>query len=615
MEDAFLNRIQKIILKHLEDENLNVETLAFEIGLSRSQLLRKVKGINGKSVNQFIREIRLREAAKLIRKDEFTAAEIAYKVGFSSPSYFNKCFHDYFGLTPGDYKEQSEEEIKKIVEKTNSANIIFIKKPKVLFSVIILLIVLLLTSFFINTNSLHKNKLQISIAVLYFDDMSSGGDTQWFCDGITDEISTYLSKLHNLKVISRTSVKQYRDSDIEISKIAKELDVSYIVEGSVKKQDDVIRIVVRLINSYDQTIWTQEYDENVANVLKIQREVSKQIAEQLKLAISPKEEEIFNKKSTDNLRAYELYLRGRFYWHQRTKNDLERSIYYYNGALELDSTYALAYAGLADSYFIMAWWRWYPENEGYNKGKKYAEKALSMDNNISEAHATLGGIAMNQEWNWENAKKEFKLAISLNPNNATAHQYYAELLDVLGKYKESGEELDIALSLNPHSVVMHFEKSWKYFHEGAYDKALAENQKVKELNESFQGYIWFCFTIYVFQNKHREAIDELKKIVKLNDLTEKYTFNIEEVYQDYGIEGVYRELIRSELKAKDKYSTKRLADYHAFLGENQKALSYLEELYETRNKDILGIKRGIYLRELNSEPRFLAILKKMGLEE
>ncbi len=149
MDKAFLNKIQQIILEHLEDENLNVERLAFEIGLSRSQLFRKLKATNGKSVNQFIREIRLIEAAKLIRKDEFTASEIAYRVGFSSPSYFNKCFHDYFGLTPGNYKEQSEEEIKKIVEKANSADIIFFKKPKVLFSVIMLLIVLLLTSFFV----------------------------------------------------------------------------------------------------------------------------------------------------------------------------------------------------------------------------------------------------------------------------------------------------------------------------------------------------------------------------------------------------------------------------------------------------------------------------------
>jgi len=615
MDTSFINKVKLTILEHIEDEKFGVADLASEVGFSKSQIGRKIRASTGKSANQFIRETRLQEAAKLIRKNEFTASEIAYRVGFSSPSYFNKCFHDHFGITPGDFGEESEEEIKDIQDKTNTTDNNSFKKPKIFFSVILFLIALLLTSYFINKTFMPKNKLQNSIAVLYFDDMSSSGDTQWFCDGITDEIYTNLSKFKNLKVISRTSTKSYMNSDKAIPEIARELNVSYLVEGSVKKYDNMFRITVKLINSFDEPVWSQEYDEKIENVLKIQREVSKLIAEQLQVTISPEEEKIFIEAPTDNLKAYENYLKGRFYWGQRTKEDLEQSIYYFNKALELDSTYALAYAGLADAYFIMAWWRWYPKNEGYHKGKEFALKALSVNYNLSEAHATLGGIAMWQDWNWELAEKELKLAISLSPNNATVHQYYSELLNVLGKHKESRVELDLALSLDPHSIILHNVSASRYVRDGNYDKALAENQKIRELNKHFKGNRWIIFGIYMAQNKNRKAIDELKKIVQLNHLNEKYSFNIEEVYQDYGIEGIYKEFILSELKMPDADTPGNLAGYYVFLGEYQNALKYLEILFETRNRSLLGKINNPYYKDLRSEPRFQAIIKKMGLED
>ena len=421
MDKAFLNKVQQIISKHLEDENLNVETLAIEIGLSRSQLLRKVKGINGKSVNQFIREIRLQAAAKLIRKNEFTASEIAYKVGFSSPSYFNKCFHDYFGITPGDYAEQSEAESKKIIEKANAAELIFFKKPKVLFSVILFLIALLLTGFFMNRNSIRKNKLQNSIAVLYFDDMSSEQDSQWFCDGITDEIYTNLSKLKNLKVISRTSAKRYKNSDKTIPKIAKELDVSYILEGSVKKYNDMFRISVKLINSYDEPVWSKEYDEKIENVLKIQREVSKNIVNQLHIAISPEEEKLLRTSPTDNLKAYEYYLKARNFAEIETKEYFDISIDHYQKAIEIDPNFAYAYAEMAQTYLNSRWVD--QRNWGENKYKAglLVDQALKIDPNCAKAFAAKAKL------NWYSYKPEeiegnFERAIKLDSNDPLIHR-------------------------------------------------------------------------------------------------------------------------------------------------------------------------------------------------
>ena len=212
------------------------------------------------------------------------------------------------------------------------------------------------------------------------------------------------------------------------------------------------------------------------------------------------------------------------------------------------------------------------------------------------------------------AEKELKLAISLNPNNATAHQYYSELLGVFGKHKESREELDIALSLDPHSIILQIINGWKYFNEGNYDKAIAESQKIRNLNQRLQANTWLCFNTYMVQNKYRLAVDDLKEIVKSNDLTEKYSFNIEEVYLDSGIEGILREFILSELKMPDAYTPGTLATFYAFLGEDQKALDHLENLYVTRNRQLLNIKNSFYFKDLRSEPRFQAILKKMDLE-
>ena len=482
MDKAFLNKVQQIILKHLEDENLNVETLAFEIGLSRSQLLRKVKGISGKSVNQFIREIRLQEAAKLIQKDEFTASEIAYKVGFSSPSYFNKCFHDYFDVTPGDYGEQSEEEIKKIIAKANSADSIFFKKPKVLFSVILFLIALLLTGFFMNRNSVRKNKLQNSIAVLYFDDMSSEQDSQWFCDGITDEIYTNLSKLKNLKVISRTSVKRYKNSDKSIPKIAKELDVSYILEGSVKKDGEMFRITVKLINSYDETVWSQEYDEKIEYVLKTQRKVSNEIVNRLHIVVSPEEEKRLRKIPTDNLEAYKYYIKARNLAEKSTKEYFDLSIDHYQKAIDLDPNFANAYAEMAQTYLYNRWKDQTNWDQNKIKAGLLVEQALKIDPNCAKAYAARAKLNMHYN-KQEEIKHNFERAIKLNPNDPLIHRdmaFYYTRSPARDKNK-SLYHINKAIELDPISSVIKKRKIYVLLSFGRLSEAEAFNKNVSTL--------------------------------------------------------------------------------------------------------------------------------------
>jgi len=562
MDKAFLNKIQQIIIEHLEDEDLNVETLAYEIGLSRSQLLRRLKAINGKSVNQFIREIRLQEAAKLLRKDEFTASEIAYRVGFSSPSYFNKCFHDYFGITPGDYREQSEEEIKKIIAKANTAEPNFFKKPKVLFSVIIFLIALLLTGFFMNRNSIRKNKLQNSIAVLYFDDMSSEQDTQWFCDGITDEIYTDLSKLKNLKVISRTSVKRYKNSDKAIPKIAKELDVSYILEGSVKKYNDMFRITVKLINSYDESVWSQEYDEKIENVLKIQKEVSKNIVSQLHIVISPEEEKLLRTSPTDNLKAYEYYIKARNFAEKRTKEYFDVSIDHYEQAIDLDPNFADAYAEMAltylDSHHVdMTNW-----NENINRASLMIDKALKIDPNCAKAYAAKAKLNLHYD-RVEEIEDNFALALKLNPNDPLIHRD-------ISFYYSRGFSWDINKSL---------------YH---INKALELDPFSSRTNQR---------KIYILLNSHRLTEAEDFYNSKYTLFSEKNKINI----QNYIIrtKAVIYGLEKKDMKESIKFLHKEIQedpqnlDIHSFLAEIYKGVLYDYSNYIKYTKKIYS--DSIYL--------------------
>ena len=294
-----------------------------------------------------------------------------------------------------------------------------------------------------------------SIAVLPVKNNSNDKTNQYFADGIMDDILNHLSTIKNFRVISRTTMEQYRETNKTIPKIAKELKVNYIIESSIQKYKDSVMIFVQLIDAKkDKQIWSKRFKKEFKNIFTIESEIATQIATELKITLSPSEIQKIETKPTDNIEAYTLYLRGRFFWHQRTKKDIINSIYYFNKALELDSSYALAYSGLADAYFIMAWWGFIPKNIGFDKGKEFAKKSLSINNNLGEAHATLGGIITWQEWNWKEAEKELKQAISLNPNNATIHQYYSELLNILGRNKEAREQINLALELNPYSVIM-----------------------------------------------------------------------------------------------------------------------------------------------------------------
>ncbi|MGB5665066.1 tetratricopeptide repeat protein [Eudoraea sp.] len=455
-----------------------------------------------------------------------------------------------------------------------------------------------------------------SIAVIPFKNLSGNIENQYFADGMMDDILNHLSIIRGLEVKSRQSSEKYRESEKSIPQIGDELDVNYLLEGSVQKHKDSIRIIVQLIDAInDNHLWSDKYDFELKNVFTIQSEISKQIAIELNTVISPAGIEEIEKKPTENLEAYNFYLNGRFFWHLRTEKDLNKSIYYFNKAVELDSTYSLAYAGLADSYFIMAFWGWIEKNEGFTNGKEFAQKALTINNNIAEAHATLGGIKTWYEWNWKDAESELKLAISLNPNNATAHQYYAELLDILGRNKEAREQINLALKLNPHSYAMNLVSAICYNNSKDYYKAIEAYKKTIDLansnNDLILGNKLSIMKCYLNLGRNKDAFELLKDFIPINNHQ-----LLDKIFEDSGIKGVINWYINWILVDKqNKNNNYTIAMFYSFIGDSQNALKYLEYFSEGGQILLPKINNSSDFNAIKTEPRFIAILKKMGLED
>jgi TolB-like protein len=520
-----------------------------------------------------------------------------------------------YDITPeGIEKTKPVQEIKEFVKPTGSI------AWKIATYVSVSVILAFVVFYLINNNKQSEAHTQIgkSIAVLPFVDMSPQKDQEYFCDGITEELINSLTHIDGLKVIARTSSFAFKGKQEDIREIGRKLDVETLLEGSVQKAGDRLRITAQLIKVEDGShLWSQQYDRDLEDVFAIQDEISLAITDILKLKLLGDRKNSITERQTENIEAYNLYLRGRYFWNLRTEEDLKRSLQYYNQAIEHDSKYALAFAGLADAYFIMAWWDWYPRTEGYEKGREYAHKALSININIAEAHATLGAIAAWYDWNWEESVKEIKHAIALNPSSATAHQYYSETLDILRKNKEAREQINQALKLNPHSYVMYALSGMYYYFQANYEKSIEEAQKALEINDSFAS-IFRIFKCHVNLGTDREAIKQLIRIISKYPSSNKPEL-IDKIYQESGIEGIILWFIEwIQLNESTGYytitsSNYRLANMYALIGDTQNAIKYLEKSMNIGESTIPRINNNPDFDFIRDDPRFKALLKEMQL--
>jgi TolB-like protein/lipopolysaccharide biosynthesis regulator YciM len=456
-----------------------------------------------------------------------------------------------------------------------------------------------------------------SIAVLPLENLSGDPEQVYFSDGMTEAIIAELANISSLKVISRTSVMRYKDTDKSLPEIAGELKVDAVVEGSVLRADNMIRITTQLIEAReDRHLWAKSYERDLHDMLKLQSDVAHDIAHEIRISLTAKEEASLSSAQAINPEAYEAYLRGLYHWNKRTEEDLRKSIGHYEKVIEIEPDFALAYAGLAQTYIVLNSWGFYSHKEIHSKAKMIAEKALEIDNRLAEAYTSLGAIFETFEWNWQEAEKKFRRAIELNPNYATAHQWYAEFLSLMGRHDEALAEMKRALELDPLSLIINQNFGVLFYLARDYDSAIEQFQKTLELEKDFGNVDYYLYWTLLAKGLHKEAVEQFQEILSKNETTKHLTESAGRIYSKSGIKGFFEWVIEeiSLISIQPYRIPYLLAEYNAGLSNNDEAFKWLDILYEERYPRLKYIKIDPFFDNIRSDPRFKALLTKMRLE-
>jgi TolB-like protein/tetratricopeptide (TPR) repeat protein len=454
-----------------------------------------------------------------------------------------------------------------------------------------------------------------SIAVLPFDSLSEDKSNAYFAEGVQDEILTRLAKVADLKVISRTSTQHLKSVPDDLPQIAKQLGVAHVLEGSVQKANDRIRVNVQLINALTDThLWAETFDRKLTDIFAVESEIAKTITDTLQAKLSGSEQHAIAARPTENTEAHQLYLKGRFFWNKRTAIDLKKSIDYFEQAIAADPNYALAYAGIADACVWLPGYTAGTPRDCYPKAKAAATKALQLDDTLAEAHTTLALAIWLYDFDASQAIGEFQRAIELNPNYAIAHQQYGNnTLSALGQFDDAVLEGKRAVELDPLSLVINTDVGSDYYYARRYDEAIAQLHKTLEMDPGFYIAHLVLGQILDAKGARDAAIVECEKARALNDDPSV----LEVLARAHGLSGnkIEAEKILDHLK---KLSKQRYVSAYSFalvylgLGDKEEALRWLEQSYQDRaGSDIGFIRVDPLLDPLRDDPRFEALAEKI----
>ncbi|MBK8466404.1 MAG: tetratricopeptide repeat protein [Chloracidobacterium sp.] len=465
-----------------------------------------------------------------------------------------------------------------------------------------------------------------SIAVMPFENRNSDADTDYLSDGLAESLIFRLTQIPDLRVSPTSSVMRYKGKETDVAKIANELGVDAVMTGRLTKRGDNLNITVELVDARtNKSLWGEQYERKLSELLTTQREIVAEIVGKLQLKLSGESEQKLAKKYTDNSEAYQLYLQGRYHWNKRDAKEFEKAVEFFKQAIEKDPNYALAYTGLADTYSLFPRWGEVRPKDYLPQAKQAALKALELDPNLAEAHTSLASIILTYEYDFAGAEKSFKRAIELDPNYATAHQWYGNSLMAIGRSDEAIKQLTKAVELDPFSMIINRELAIGLFAANRFDEALLQNKKLNELFPDEARFHFVNGQVYAAQGKYDEAVEEYLLSLKANnDFKPENITKLKEAYEKGGWDGygrVNQEIRLKDLSAKqakdpDGYvNPMGFANAYAWGKDKDKTIEYLNKAYDERERGLVEIKANKIWDFVRDDPRFKELVKKVGFPE
>lgn len=465
----------------------------------------------------------------------------------------------------------------------------------------------------------HPKKTTInSIAILPFVNVGADPNTEYLSDGITESLINSLSQVPNLRMIARSSVFRYKGRETDPQTVGRELDVQAVLMGRVVRHADGLSISVELVNVRDNShLWGEQYDRKLSDLLALQKEIAKEISEKLRVRLTGEEQKRVTKSYTDNAEAYDFYLKGRYHLNRLTDEGFMKGRDYFQQAIDKDPNYALAYAGLADAYNRLSGFNALPPREGFPKARAAAMKALELDDKLAEAHTILGAVNLFYDWDWSGAEREFKRAVEINQSYSDAHQMYGYYLSAMGRFDEALYEMRRAQELDPLSLEKIAGIGDILSYRRQYDQALEQYQKALEMDPN-SGYThWSIGNVYVQKGRYEEAIAEYQKSIPLSGDSPDEPASLGYAY---GLSGKRREAhqVIDELKERSKrsyISPTLIAIIYTGLGEKDQAFAWLDKAYDGRDFILVLLKVEPMFDSLRSDPRFAALMRRVGLPQ
>jgi TolB-like protein len=497
--------------------------------------------------------------------------------------------------------------------KKNAKNKIWILAA--IIAVIAVFSVFFYYHFFNRTEFTGKEK---SIAVLPFVNINGRKADEYYSDGITENLITQLSKIEDLRVISRATLINSNISQKNFLQIGEELHVAALLTGNVKKSGNNLTINIRLVDvNSGKTIWTNVYDKDIKDIFSIQNEVVQIVARQLRAGMTEDEKNIISKRPTQSLEAYNQYQQGRYFYYKRSDSSLKVAIDYFNQAIKLDPQYSMAYSGLADSYSALGYISFELPSRAFLKAEAAAVKAIQLDSTLSEPHTSLAYIRFYYYWDWEGAEKEFLKAIQFEPRYALAYDSYCYYLTAMERFQEARVAMDKAIQLDPLSAQINTDKGFCLYYALDYDQALHSLKSTLEVYPAFPlAHVWLA-RVYLEKKMYKESISEYEKT--LNAIKD-WPVALAGIGYDYGVSGHIMEakkmLVRlNELSASRYVTPYGVALVYASLNENDKAFEWLGKAYEERSQWMVWLKQDPRWKLIKNDPRYAELVSKVGLSK